>query len=298
MNQKSGTITINNFYFISPEKFKELINSKQFPLNVKNISNNSSQIINNSPIKKDNFQYKIVKEQIVSLSDKENKNDENIILQDKSKNFTVEIKKEQKPIFLTDKNVCKDKSLKKIGRKPKNSLRKSYHTKYSHDNILRKIKVKFFKKIIKYINNIIKNKYWRRVLLLKPLYGKVSQNNTKIFNRILLYTKLKDIFFSFEINGKFKSVDKEHNKKVIKSIYENDLTDLIEILEMTFLDVFNAFKEKNGVEKLKGLEKLDVVLEEIKNKENDEYAAQFKKVAMNFDKYYLLKNSKNINNKA
>ncbi len=111
MNQKSGTITINNFFLISPEKFKELVNSKQFTLNEKDISNNSNQI--NFLIRKENFQYKIVKGQTFSLYDKENKNDENIILQDKSKNFTVEIKNEQIPIFLKNKNIFKKKKLKK-----------------------------------------------------------------------------------------------------------------------------------------------------------------------------------------
>ena len=160
---------------------------------------------------------------------------------------------------------------------------------------MRKIKVKFFKKLVQFINNIIKNKYWRRVHLLKPLYGKISQNNTKNFNRVLLNKKLKDIFSSFEINGKFK-VDKEYNKIVIKSVYEKNLTELIDILEMTFLDVFNVFIDKNKTEKLNGLEKLDVVVEEINKKENDIYANQFQKFAKNFENYYLEKNCKNMNN--
>ena len=282
MSQRQ-TITINNYFYIPLQKYKELINSKQYSLNEKDIFNNVNQNI--FPIKKDNFECKIVKQEqlIFSMNNKENKKDENIIMQDKSKELIIEIK-EQKPKFLTDNKVYKIKGFKTIGRKPKNSLIKSYHTKFSHDNILRKIKVKFFKKLVKYINNIIKNKYLTKIHLLKPLYGKISQNNTKNFNRTLLNTKLKDVFSSFEINGKFKSVDKEYNKIVIKSVYEKNLAELIDIFEMKFLDVFNAFIDKNKSEKLDGLEKLNVVVEEIKKKENDLYADKFQKVATNFEK--------------
>ena len=294
MSQKRQTITINNYFYIPLQKYKELINSKQYSLNEKDIFNNVNQNI--FPIKKGNFECKIVKQEqlIFSMNNKENKKDENIIMQDKSKELIIEIK-EQKPKFLTDNKFYKIKGFKKIGRKPKNSLIKGYHTKFSHDNILRKIKVKFFKKFVKYINNIIKNKYLTKIHLLKPLYGKISQNNSKNFNRTLLNTKLKDVFSSFEINGKFKSVDKEYNKIVIKLVYEKNLTELIDIFEMKFLDAFNAFIDKNKSEKLDGLENLHVVVEEIKKKENDLYADKFQKVATNFEKYYLEKNCKSMN---
>ena len=145
MSQRQ-TITINNYFYIPLQKYKELINSKQYSLNEKDIFNNVNQNI--FPIKKDNFECKIVKQEqlIFSMNNKENKKDENIIMQDKSKELIIEIK-EQKPKFLTDNKVYKIKGFKTIGRKPKNSLIKSYHTKFSHDNILRKIKVKFFKKL-------------------------------------------------------------------------------------------------------------------------------------------------------
>ena len=294
MNQKRQTITINNFFCIPLEKFKELINSNQIPLNSKSIFSSSNQNI--FPIEKDNFKYKIVKQQqlIFSVNNKDNKTSEKIIPKDKAKDLVIEIKKNQQKKFLSNKKIFKFESFKKIGRKPKNSLAKGYHTKFSLDNILRKIKVQFFKKLVKYINNIIKNKYSRKVYLLKPLFGKISQNNSKNFNRALLNTKLKDIFSSFEINGKFKSVDKEYNKIVINLVYEKNLTELIDIFEMTFLDVFNAFIEKNKTEKLNGLENLDSVVEEIKKKENDVYVDKFQKVAMDFEKYYLKKNCKNM----
>ena len=291
IKKKGNIITINNYLCLTYDKFLKLTNSQPLPIDFQYLFNNPYH--NLSQIKKENMDYKIIKQNIsFSINNKENKNDENIIPQEKTKDLTIEIQEEEKLKFEKDKKVFIVKGFKRKGRKHKNSLIKGYHTKYSHDNILRKIKVKFFKKLVKYINNIIKNKYWRKVHLLKPLHGKISQNNTKIFNRTLINTKLKDIFSSFEINGKFKSVDKEYNKIVIKSIYEKNLAELINIFEMTFLEAFYAFLDKNKTEKLQGLEKLDVVVEEIKKKEDDVYAMKFQKVAMDFEKYYLTKNCK------
>ena len=124
---------------------------------------------------------------------------------------------------------------KKHGRKPKSSVIKGYHTKFSHDNILRKIKVYFFKKLIKCINNLIMMKYKDKVKFLKPLISNISQNNKKSFNRELLGKKLKDAFSTYEINRKFKFCDDNYNKIVIKNIYDANITELIDILEMTLL---------------------------------------------------------------
>ena len=128
--------------------------------------------------------------------------------------------------------------------------------------------------------------------MIKPLISKICQNNTKSFNRELLSQKLKEIFSTYKINGKFKSFDDNYNKIAIKSIYDENITELIDILEMTLLDVFNIFKDSNDGEKLIGLERLDKVVEELKVKENDEYLNKFKNVAMNFENYYFIKKDK------
>jgi len=183
--------------------------------------------------------------------------------------------------------------IKKIGRKPKTSIMKSNHTKFSHDNILRKLKVKFFSKFINYINSLILSKYRNKIKILKPLKGELSQNNNIKFNNNLLNTKLKDIFSSYEINGKFKLKDKYYNKEVINSIYEGNISELINIFEMTFFEIFQIFRDLNENEKLNGMEKLDSVIREIKLKENnEEYLNKFKSVAMNFENYYLCKNAR------
>lgn len=188
--------------------------------------------------------------------------------------------------FLNKKRIFKIDKLKK-GRRPKNSNTKSEHTKYSHDNISRKIKVKFFQKFMKYINRKIESKYNGFIQKLLPLRAKFNQNNTIAFNRQFLNTKLKDIFSNYEINGKFRSFEKNYNKNVIDSIYNNNIKELIEIFDLTLLEMFNIFKGSNET-KYNDFEKLNTVVEELKLKENDNYYVQmFQNAALNFEKKYL-----------
>ena len=191
-----------------------------------------------------------------------------------------------------NKNVFFDIYKKsKKGRKSQSNIVKTIHTKYSHDNILRKIKVKFLKRLTKFINNIIKIKYKGKIKELVPLNGEIAQNNNISFNLKLLNSKIKEIFLSHDINGKFTSFDKCFNKKVIDSIYDMNIQELIDIFEMTFLEVFNHFISIKETNKLNGLEKLDTVINEIKTKEkNDQYIKKFISVANDFEKYFTNKN--------
>ena len=145
-------------------------------------------------------------------------------------------------------------------------------------------------KLLKYINRIILQKYKTKINILLPLEGEIAQNNTNDYNRVLLNLKLKDIFMNFKISRKFKSHEDSYNKKVIQIIYEKNILELISILECTFLEAFKAFTgiSNNEMHKLNEMDKLSTVIEEIKNKENnDDYLEKFEKVALNFENYYF-----------
>ena len=137
-------------------------------------------------------------------------------------------------------------------------------------------------------------KYKDKVKFLKPLISNISQNNKKSFNRELLGKKLKDAFSSYKINGKFKYCDDNYNKIVIKNIYDANITELIDILEMTLLEVFKIFRDSNEKQRLIGLEKLDKVIEELKIKET-----LFILEPQNYIqcKNYFIKNFNNCNKK-
>ena len=206
---------------------------------------------------------------------------------EKTNNISIEIDNKESYIF----KVIEDNSLikKKVGRKPKYSNQSRLHTKFSYDNILRKIKVKFMDKLIKFINSIIiKNN--RQIKLLKPIIGKFSQDNNIVSNRKILNSTLKDIFSSYEVNRKYLSIDKYHNRDVINSIYQENNKELIDILEMSFLQIFDIFRDLNERNKLKGLDKLDKVINELKlKKEDEEYINKFTETVNNYEKFYLNK---------
>ena len=209
---------------------------------------------------------------------------------DKNEIISIEIKNVDTP---NKKQYFVINNKKRIGRKPKSSNIRAVHTKFSYDNILRKIKVKFVHKLINYINKIILAKYSKRVKLLKKLTGSISQNNTIKYNQKLLKSRFKEIFIDNEINGKYKLVDKDYNQKVIEKIYEENITELIEILETTFLDAFNIFRDIKCTQKLVGFEKIDKVIDEMNLKEkNEEYINKFRDVVMNFEKHYFEKNGR------
>ena len=182
----------------------------------------------------------------------------------------------------------------KIGRKPKTSLAKSKHTKYSEDNILRKIKVNFNHKIINYINSIIISKYRNKIKKLMPLNGSIAKNNNIKYNRDLLNTKLKDILITTKINAKFRLLDEYYNKEIIYSIYKEDIKELIDILEMTYLEIFKIFRDKIEKEQLKNFEKYDSVIRELKDEEEN-YINLFEKTVMNFENYYFNKSPRTRN---
>ena len=223
-----------------------------------------------------------------SESKKENyKINEDGSLSTNNSDIVVELPIDKTHLFLINNK-------KKVGRKPKSSIFRGEHTKYSCDNILRKIKVKFFKIIIKYINSIIAkyNKIYNITFLL-PIKGKYHQDNGINFNKKLLNSKLKDIFLEYEINDKFKLFKKYYNEDVINSIYENNIEELINILDMTFIEVFKIFRTNDETNKLQGLEKLDTVVKEMKKIDNNkDYIGKFIKVVNNFENYYLNKNGR------
>lgn len=290
---EKNSISINNYCYFTYEDFIKF--NKISPLIPKPFLSSFQCNNGNTNIiflkNKVNPEYKIIKNEInLEIIDKK-KIDEKIENSSQKKtNITIEIKQKEKAKI---KKVFKTFTLKKIGRKPKISFEKGFHTKYSYDNILRKVKVKFFKKLITYINNIIKKKYSNKIKLIKSLNGKVCQNNNINFNKKLMNSKLKDIFITNKINGKFHLYQEYYNEIIIKKIFEENITELIHILEMTFFEVFKIFRDNNETEKLIGLGKIDEVINDLKeNGEDDEYINKFRFTVMNIEKYYFDKKSK------
>ena len=295
--ENNKKIIINNYYYIAPGNYGQIFDLLKTTLNNNNyfLKNQDKEIpLSNTFLKKkrendenaegNNKNEKEMEDLKFGINDKKYNSEEKNINLEKTKDLSIEIEKPKK------KCLFKIKQKSRVGRKPKLSKIFSEHTKFSDDNILRKIKVKFFHKLVNYLNSIIISKYIKKIKVLKPLIGKINQNNAINFNKILLNTKLKDIFSLYEINGKFKLFEKDHNKTIIENIYKENIRELIDILEMTFFEVFKIFRDLNETQKLNGFEKIDSVIREMSAKELDEsYIDKFENTVMNFEKYYYNK---------
>ena len=183
----------------------------------------------------------------------------------------------------------------KRGRKPKNKSNisnnnESKHNKNSKDNIVKRIKNKFYDSIIKYVNKEYKNYQKKRFgrknpkILLKKISLKVKENLSQTQNKNWLNSKIKDML-SAEISSKYSSYYDDYNKKQIERIYkENKASEIIKILEMDVKIMYDYFISDEKI--LDGFKTFNDYLDEMREKENEEYCSQLKKQANKLEDYF------------
>ena len=168
------------------------------------------------------------------------------------------------------------------GRKKKNSIEKRNHTKFTFDNILRKIKTLAIRSYQKFINNKIKYIYRNSNKEIKWILEKINQKNVanaKIdFNRDYLNKTFKSIF-SEDITTKWKTKTGKHNKNVIEHLLKEKDTAkrkiFVKLLNFKLIDIIKYLRgEKDDYEELDGLEFDSDILKKIE--EDEEYFKCFK----------------------
>ena len=167
---------------------------------------------------------------------------------DEEKEEEKDEEKEEKPnkksnkIFITER---------KRGRKPnrENLLNeKRNHSKFSYDNILRKINVHFYSFLLNSTNNILEfmeiNQEFKRIN-----YKDKSKVNKKQFS-ILKDSNIGDVL-SLGISPKFKTKPNELNKKVYEEIVKNPVIKnlLNEKYFNLFQDIYYINKRNINMEK-------------------------------------------------
>ena len=138
-----------------------------------------------------------------------------------------------------NKNLEKQK-----GRKKKGQTDKGNHTKFSEDNIMRKIKSNFLNYCYNLLNKSLKDKK----LVFVRLTGNISKNLKRDYNLNLLNKTIKDLYSNSIISGKYirnKETFCNINKKLIKQIFrENKEKETIQILNLTYFELFRIFRRK------------------------------------------------------
>ena len=147
---------------------------------------------------------------------------------------------------IEDKKVSKKFLTKKKGRKKKSqeiipeeeNKEKIVHSKFSNDNIKRRIKGLFNNYIVNLLNDLIKKKFRKT----KIKFVKMDIKNTKDigieFNRNLLSKPIKEIII--DVSNKYQ--DLNNNKNCIKFIKEQkDNEEIINLLNMSYKDIYSNY---------------------------------------------------------
>ena len=177
-----------------------------------------------------------------------------------------------------------------LGRKRKNDDSKGNHTKYTEDNIERRIKHLILKYSLKFINQKIKLIYnenigdgiFKKELL--PIHQGIKSNNSAKFNISLLNKTLGEIF-SENISNKYTSYFQNHNRVIIKKLLDDKDEKIVyyfkKLFNITFSQCMDKFKGNNEVKELEGF----LTFNDIKNElpEEPEYIEAFQLYLTNYE---------------
>ena len=218
--------------------------------------------------------------------------------------------KKRKRNYNSTTNIGSMKYSKRKGRKEKADTSQRLHDKNISDNIIKKIKSKLFEKILQFINNILNSiqiNFYEKKKILKDIDYKYINRLNKEFDLNLLNTSIKDLL-SFKVSDKFRCIDKDFNKNLIKELMnrKNDNKFLMFVLNMKFrewLDLFTLKKyPKEFSEELnKNMIKVKDMIEDIYKKNKDRnYISSFIFYLYNYENWFIMKRSqkKKLNNIA
>lgn len=193
----------------------------------------------------------------------------------------------------SEENITKIKA--NCGRKKKEDKEKGQHTQLSEDNIIRKIKSNF----LKWIHNQINLSFKDKNLQFFKLDSEINEYLKKDYNEKLMNTKFKELYETYPVSSKYRKQRTDNcdfNKKIIDKLYseeneEKKEHDVIRMLNSTYLELFEYFREKH----------LDEFLNEIKsilekNGESkgyiQEYLEKMKKLCMTYKDWFLSKSGR------
>ena len=195
-----------------------------------------------------------------------------------------EINNNEEEIYIEIKNEIITNN--KLGRRKRDKKynKKANHTKFSKDNIIRKIKTRLFDEILIKLNKSIKFKSGK----FKSLNKKTKENLKKSANIDLLNMKIKNIFANTALNKRDEKIG-GYNKKLIEKIYdENKEKETIYILEIHFQNFLNDMRNNYLEEFLQKIRDKEIKVEnKYKNKINEDFKIDLymEKVKESINKY-------------
>lgn len=133
--------------------------------------------------------------------------------------------------------------IEKIGKKDRTLIFKPKLSSRRIDNILRKIKVHFFKFIINLCNDFIKHENKNSRMKIRSITTDLSTDVTVELNLLLKQCTVKQVL-TFPVDDKFLKYKKDINKKIISKIMKK-YPKFNEILKLKIKDIFDYFSNPN-----------------------------------------------------
>ena len=282
---ENNNFPLNNNFPTSPL----LINNISYEKELYNLNNQSRPTISNE--KTYNFDLPSlnginndINNKIQDLFFKENISSQNVNLKNQKETL---LKKHKKP----------------TGRLRKDEKKYGKHTKFTDDNVRKKIKHIVLKSIMKFLNmkietlfhnnksnNLLKND------LLLTLNKSPKFESSIDYNKQLLKRTIKEIF-SEDISAKFTNYKLDFNKKLIEKLINEEDKGKREyfkaLFNLTFLDCLKYFNKAKDIKELEGMDCIDDALEEFNN--DNEYKEILYYNIKNFD--IILNNKRSRNSK-
>ena len=237
--------------------------------------NQNDNDCNSHPVNKNN---KDIKEEdnCCQKTDPETKNKEEQTNLEKKE--TIIPKEENLKVENSEEDIIKLKNdltqpLNKKRGRPKAGNNESTHTRFSDDNLRRKVKHIVLQNTMNFINEKIREIYGNigsGIFIKKLLIINQRQktNATILFNKEFLNKTLGEIF-SEDISSRYTNNRKDHNKILIEKLMEDKdeakKNYFQKLFNITFVDCLEHFRGDKEIEELKGLISFkDLELEDIK----------------------------------
>ena len=208
-----------------------------------------------------------------------------------------EIKTNKSNSSISNRNDVKvQKKIKifvKMGRKRKGEIydKEKVHNNESKDNIKIKFKRLFFKYLIKFLNDKLEKS--KNLKLNSLSFKKINSGYIKSLKKSLNLEMLDSpasVVLSRDIAKRYKNFDRDHNKKVIDLIYEENEESLMNILNENIrrlMEIFCNEKKEEGL--FKEYKRLDECIKNFikdlseNGKDKEDYFNKLKCEGVNFE---------------
>ena len=165
---------------------------------------------------------------------------------------------------------------KLLGRKRKDSLTEGKHNKFSHDNLIRKIKSIILHNLNIFINSTIHEIYknepnydMEKDKLMKIKQEQIVKSNIE-FNKNFLEETLEQIF-SVDISSKFKKYNPDHNRNLIFKLLNDNNIERRQIFRNLFTKTFlECLEHIRGTKNINELEGINTEFNECYNKDEEQ----------------------------